>query len=302
MLKITKGYNAGATFRLGQRTLTIGRGVANMIQLIDDNVSRRHAMVQWRAGDYLLVDLSSHNGIHVNGERVAEISLSSGDRLRLGTTELEMLPDDRSEPDATLQRKVADKGIVGAATHSAIEMIGPGRAEAIEETISRGLVVELDDFHAGRDVLINKFLFRLGRATLQGKPLKEQCEWACNGVAEFLQPDRLIVFEVAANKRAKPIANYFSPTLSEEQRKRKPYLEGLAPVVNSLKRVLINNLAAETAQAHDIGTMAAVPVVDKEGQLAIILYLDSFAENRQAFIAEDLDLLTRVGKALQHAI
>jgi diguanylate cyclase (GGDEF)-like protein len=43
-------------------------------------------MVEDRGGSWTLVDLKSTNGVSVNGERVTEVELKSGDKLRFGST------------------------------------------------------------------------------------------------------------------------------------------------------------------------------------------------------------------------
>jgi pSer/pThr/pTyr-binding forkhead associated (FHA) protein len=65
--------------------LTIGRGVENDIILIGDmRVSRHHAQVAERDGDWALEDLRSRNGVYLNGKRVTESTLRDGDRIKIG--------------------------------------------------------------------------------------------------------------------------------------------------------------------------------------------------------------------------
>lgn len=67
-----------------ERPTTIGRAEENTIVLADSVVSRRHAAVEWRAGDFVVRDLGSRNGILVNGSRVGEAVLRSDDQIRIG--------------------------------------------------------------------------------------------------------------------------------------------------------------------------------------------------------------------------
>jgi DNA-binding CsgD family transcriptional regulator len=65
--------------------ITIGRGVENDIVLTGDmRVSRHHAQVAERDGDWVLEDLRSRNGIYLNGQRVTESPLRDGDRIKIG--------------------------------------------------------------------------------------------------------------------------------------------------------------------------------------------------------------------------
>ena len=79
--------------------LTIGRDPTNDIVLPDAMVSRRHAVVEPRAGLFYLRDCHSANGSVVNGERVSERGLRDGDVVAIGTARLVYradLPDSAS--------------------------------------------------------------------------------------------------------------------------------------------------------------------------------------------------------------
>lgn len=68
----------------------IGRTEQNAVVLIDDMVSRNHAMIQQlENGQYYLVDMGSRNGSFVNGSRVtAPQALRDGDQLSFGQIRL----------------------------------------------------------------------------------------------------------------------------------------------------------------------------------------------------------------------
>jgi pSer/pThr/pTyr-binding forkhead associated (FHA) protein len=68
-----------------ERPTTIGRADGNTIVLADTDVSRKHAVVEWTDGRFVVRDLSSRNGVYVNDERVGEKPLASDDRVRVGT-------------------------------------------------------------------------------------------------------------------------------------------------------------------------------------------------------------------------
>lgn len=65
--------------------LTIGRHESNAIRLPDRNVSRRHARISQRSGDFFIEDIGSSFGIRLNGETVSErTALHAGDRVQIG--------------------------------------------------------------------------------------------------------------------------------------------------------------------------------------------------------------------------
>jgi uncharacterized RDD family membrane protein YckC len=78
--------------------LTIGRDPSNDLVLPDAMVSRRHAVVEHRSGQFFLRDCSSANGSVVNGDRVSERGLRDGDLVAIGSTRLLF----REEPPETL--------------------------------------------------------------------------------------------------------------------------------------------------------------------------------------------------------
>lgn len=67
---------------------TIGRAADADIRVSDGLVSRRHARIEQRNGEFLIVDLGSTNGTYVNGRRVHQRSLRSGDEIRVGPIRL----------------------------------------------------------------------------------------------------------------------------------------------------------------------------------------------------------------------
>src|SRR6185369_16955043 len=74
--------------------LTLGRATDNRLVLADARVSRHHARLQTRRGTLVFTDLGSTNGSRVNGVRVDECALGTGDRVQVGDTVLlvEQLP------------------------------------------------------------------------------------------------------------------------------------------------------------------------------------------------------------------
>jgi hypothetical protein len=68
--------------------LLMGRDPACEVSLSDPTVSRRHALVCFRDGRWILQDLGSRNGTIVNGVRVGRCELRPGDELMLGAQRL----------------------------------------------------------------------------------------------------------------------------------------------------------------------------------------------------------------------
>ena len=82
-LVILSGALHGTVVELSNRPVGLGRDLDNVVQLSDDFVSRHHAELVCDGGQYRLRDLDSANGTYVNGNRIRETILQTGDRLRI---------------------------------------------------------------------------------------------------------------------------------------------------------------------------------------------------------------------------
>lgn len=87
-LLVLEGDAQGARYELSEGTAEIGRGVRNDYRIIDTEVSRRHAAIQFESDAYWLLDRNSSNGTLVNGMQVNRHELKHGDRIQIGRTVL----------------------------------------------------------------------------------------------------------------------------------------------------------------------------------------------------------------------
>lgn len=78
----------GTVFPLTEPEYLIGRHRENTIQLSDLGISGYHARIFSGPEGHVLEDLRSRNGTWVNGERILQQTLSSGDRIHLGQSDL----------------------------------------------------------------------------------------------------------------------------------------------------------------------------------------------------------------------
>lgn len=86
-VQATTGVNAGCVYVLGRRS-TLGRSPAAHVQVMDPQVSREHAVLEHvKDGHTVLRDLDSANGTYVEGRRIQEKRIKSGDCFRIGTSE-----------------------------------------------------------------------------------------------------------------------------------------------------------------------------------------------------------------------
>ncbi len=98
---------------------TLGRHPDNSIQVLDRIVSKEHARVTLAPnGSWVIRDAGSLNGTMVNGERIGEAVLNTGDRIQLGNTVFEFV-----ETNPRAQQAQA------AATRSRVTMM-PGQVQS----------------------------------------------------------------------------------------------------------------------------------------------------------------------------
>jgi pSer/pThr/pTyr-binding forkhead associated (FHA) protein len=102
-LIVEEGRQQGERIDLPEGELLLGRVAGEGFALDDGRVSRRHAMVR-RSGDYLEIsDLSSRNGIRVNGVDVRSRQLLPGDRIEIGDSILRVEAPTQALPQIPVQ-------------------------------------------------------------------------------------------------------------------------------------------------------------------------------------------------------
>ncbi len=88
-LVIISGLDAGRGFEIVKEVTSVGRHEASDVLLDDVSVSRHHAIfTRTASGRITLRDLNSLNGTYLNGGRVEETTLHSGDEVQIGKFKL----------------------------------------------------------------------------------------------------------------------------------------------------------------------------------------------------------------------
>lgn len=87
-LVVKEGPLAGSRLELDEE-LVLGR--EGGVEIDDDQMSRRHAVIRAVADGFEVEDLGSLNGTFVNGQRIEGVTrLSGGDEIKVGQTVLEL--------------------------------------------------------------------------------------------------------------------------------------------------------------------------------------------------------------------
>ncbi len=136
--------------------ITIGRKEGNTIRLTERNVSRKHARLFKANGAFTIEDLSSYNGIKVNGRKISDpSSLAAGDQVTIGDYLL------------ALQVEAAE-----TATEPTTPMASPETADAqtamiaapAAESVPPARLIMLSPPAPGAEFALSKARVRFGRA------------------------------------------------------------------------------------------------------------------------------------------
>jgi hypothetical protein len=92
LLRFMSGDIAGETVIIRRSSVGIGRALDNDVIIDSAEVSRHHARIESRGGEFQITDLNSTNGTAVNGRVVSTARLHHGDIITFGTIAVEFLP------------------------------------------------------------------------------------------------------------------------------------------------------------------------------------------------------------------
>lgn len=94
-LLIRNGGFEGMVYELCAEETLIGRNPTTDITLLDEGISREHALILWdeASDEFSIEDLQSTNGTKVNGKRVRSATLIEGDEIQVGHTRFQFTRD-----------------------------------------------------------------------------------------------------------------------------------------------------------------------------------------------------------------
>ncbi|HEY2663148.1 MAG TPA: FHA domain-containing protein [Candidatus Binataceae bacterium] len=111
LLALNPADGRARELRLGKKELTVGCDEGNDLTIVGGGVSRRHAVIRYRAGGYELRELNSTNGTFVNNQRiVVSTLLKDGDEIRFGAARFTFLDQKEIRP-MPIERKPSRRRI-----------------------------------------------------------------------------------------------------------------------------------------------------------------------------------------------
>ncbi|MBW1710845.1 MAG: FHA domain-containing protein [Deltaproteobacteria bacterium] len=130
-------------FLLGQGKAVIGRSPDCDISIDNSAISRKHASIEFKDGDYFLTDLESSNGTFLNGDKIEGLQLlKPGDNIGIAKFTLTF----QETPQAEVQKLMGDDAnleatVVVDAEKMVESFAAPGNAATSTVSGPRKLVV-----------------------------------------------------------------------------------------------------------------------------------------------------------------
>ncbi|MDA0810116.1 MAG: sigma 54-interacting transcriptional regulator [Planctomycetota bacterium] len=181
--------------------LTIGRESTNRVVVQDDRCSRRHAEVFFTNGGWVVRDLGSSNGTHVNNQEITgQTTLQEGDSVQIGSANLVFTHDltrklnsqsASIESDTRVKPQDAeatsDDQSEGSSSDDRSEDSACDEPEILERR-RRSRFLEKD---AADSPVAKEFasLYRLGSTLLAAGSIRELAQTAIDGLMEVLTAD-----------------------------------------------------------------------------------------------------------------
>ncbi len=158
--------------------ITIGRKEGNTIRLTERNVSRKHAKLVKQNGSIFIEDLTSYNGIKVNGDRIAgRAPVQEGDRIQIGDYQLALKMDKAAQagvPSAEVGNEkttpfIRDNGAPGGAmdlqptVQTAILQAPTAQQIAVATAEAAARLAVVSSNFAGQEFVLEKAAMVIGR-------------------------------------------------------------------------------------------------------------------------------------------
>ncbi len=146
---------------------TMGRDSAVEVELPVNAVSRRHAELVWRRGQWHVRDLDSTNGVLVDGARVKDCPLEPHTELRVGDAVLKLVSSEAEEYSAYRIDGVMQPGRARRCQHGT-ELVGGFQMDRIAAEVERLAPLELSvviegESGTGKEVVARELHRKSGR-------------------------------------------------------------------------------------------------------------------------------------------
>jgi HD-GYP domain-containing protein (c-di-GMP phosphodiesterase class II) len=135
---VRSGKEVGRTVTVNSgQSITLGRLKGCDVVVDDEAASRRHCTVTARADECVVADLQSANGTFVNEQRIATVALKRGDKIRIGSTVIELLAA-AAPATGPLSTSSTELSIVESRSQTLVQRaVDPTRLEFLSQVYKR---------------------------------------------------------------------------------------------------------------------------------------------------------------------
>ncbi|HKS21547.1 MAG TPA: adenylate/guanylate cyclase domain-containing protein [Thermoanaerobaculia bacterium] len=283
--------------------LTVGRTEGNDLVLNHPSVSRRHARFDPRDDHWWIVDLKSTNGVKVNGNLVAEAQVNPGDKILIGSVQLELkrLPSVNftgesmfDNPSGTVIRRISDFN----------SEFGLDLAELEKPTAQRVSDAGLRDAVASREKVF-QVLVQVAKVLLQSEDLESLLNTVMDIIFKYLPVERGLIILFDENGEPVPKLTRF---IEGADARDIPISRTILNMVAQQQVALMTSNALEDARLlggksiaiHGIRSAMCVPLWNRNRVIGAVQVDSPIHIGR--FTEEDLDLITALANFAAVAI
>jgi adenylate cyclase len=287
--------------------MSIGRTEGNDLVLNHPSVSRKHARVEARNSHWWIIDLKSTNGVKVNGNLITEAQLNAGDKILVGSVQLDIKAMPSVEftgesmfdnPSGTVIRRISDFNSefgldLGELPEQHISAVRPPSEPGVkpEPSVTREKIFQV--------------LVHVARALLQTEELTDLLNTVMDMIFKYLPVERglIILFDEEGNpvpRLTKFIEGADAADIPISRTILKMVAEQQIALMTSNALEDARLLGGKSIAIHGIRSAMCVPLWNRQRVIGAVQVDSPIHIGR--FTEEDLDLLTALANFAAVAI
>ena len=282
--------------------LSIGRTEGNDLVLNHPSVSRKHARVEVRNAHWWIVDLKSTNGVKVNGNLIAEAQIAAGDKILIGSVQLDVKAMPSVEftgesmfdnPSGTVIRRISDFNSEFGLDLGEIaqQPVRPPSEPGQPPQVTREKIFQV--------------LVQVAKSLLQTEELSDLLETVMDMIFKYLPVERglIILFDENGNpvpKLTKFIEGADATDIPISRTILKMVAEQQVSLMTSNALEDARLLGGKSIAIHGIRSAMCVPLWNRQRVIGAVQVDSPIHIGR--FTEEDLDLLTALANFAAVAI